>query len=279
MQNSIFKLRRGDGLNIHCETNHVHSCKAVVIIVHGFAEHLGRYEYVTEFLNKAGYCVYRFDNEGHGKSDGLTGHLDDFMKYINTTDLIVEKVKEDYPDKPIYMLGHSMGGFIAAIYGIEFPDKLNGQILSGAATALNPSIKGLTGAFIKLSNRIFPKLRIKNDLSLLISRDQDIVKKYQDDPMVFKKATAGLYHAFLVKGTEYLIRRTPDYKYPCLILHGEEDKIIDPKASQSFYNRIASNDKKLKIYPNLYHEIFNEFEKDSVLKDVTDWLDQRTGLF
>jgi len=133
----------------------------------------------------------------------------------------------------------------------------------------------LKGKFMKLVNSIKPDFYIKNDLSAGLSRDVDIVEVYRKDELVFNKATAGFYYQFLVSGTDYLVKNLPKYEYSCLILHGGSDKIIPKEASVNLYETISSKDKSIKIYPDLYHEILNEKEKDEVMDYVMQWINER----
>ncbi|MDP3387430.1 MAG: lysophospholipase [Eubacteriales bacterium] len=271
----LFTLTTSDQVKLWGVKSSASDAKAVVVIIHGFAEHLGRYEILTEKLLKSNFNVYRYDNRGHGKSGGKIGHLNDFNDFVTDTDLVVEKATQENPDLPIFMLGHSMGGFIAFLYGLKHGYKLRGQVLSGAATDYNPEIKGMKGTLIKVANKIYPDFMIKNDLSEMISRDREIVRSYQSDPLVFDKATAGFYYQFLIAGTKYLVDRRKDYTCPCLILHGENDKIIEKKVSEKLFEIIASDDKTLKIYEGLYHEILNEPEKELVFGDILEWIEVR----
>lgn len=271
----LFNCTASDQVNLWGVKSLANNAKAVVVLVHGFAEHLGRYDFFTEKLLESDITVYRFDNRGHGKSGGKTGHLNDFKDYVSDTDLIVEKAIEENPNLPIFMIGHSMGGFIAFLYGLKYGDKLRGQVLSGAATDYNPEIQGLKGILIKVANKIYPDLMIKNDLSEMISRDREVVRSYQSDSLVFDKATAGFYYQFLIEGTNYLVVNRHSYTCPCLILHGEKDKIISKDVSEKLFDSIATDDKALRIYEGLYHEILNEPEKELVFADILKWIEAR----
>ncbi len=273
--NKEFMVKTSDDINIFCKKDIPDNVKSIVVIVHGFAEHQARYDYFVEKLNENGYGCYRFDNRGHGKSGGDILDLSDFKDFINDADLVVEKAKKEYPRLPIFMFGHSMGGFITALYGETHPNKLNGQILSGAATD-EPlqSSKGLKLA-INIGNRILPRLRVKNDLSAFISRDSLVVEKYRKDPLIHDKATMRFFKQFIIEGITYLKTHMSDYNYDCLILHGEDDKIISYKSSENFYNNISSKNKKMKVYENAFHEILNEADKDVVISDILYWLEDK----
>lgn len=249
--------------------------RGILVVVHGFAEHLGRYEYLTKRLNDYDFGVYRFDNRGHGKTKGEKGHIDRFEEFLLDTDIIVEMAREENSKVPIYMLGHSMGGLIVASYGVQYKDKLNGQILSGAATMKTPQVKGIKGSIFKTLNNIVPKFKIKNPISSFLCSDQSVVENYIKDPLNLKNATLNFYVEFLLNGVEQLDKDMESYNYPCLILHGSEDKIIPKEASENFYNRIQSHDKKLIIYEGSYHEIMNEKSKDKVIDDICFWIDAR----
>lgn len=104
-------------IELFTKINAVDAPKAVIVIVHGICEHSGRYEHVASHFNRGGFSVYRFDNRGHGRSGGDKGYLDDFQLYIDDADTIVEKAIKENPGIPVFMLGHSMGGFITACFG------------------------------------------------------------------------------------------------------------------------------------------------------------------
>ncbi|WIV11605.1 alpha/beta hydrolase [Proteiniborus sp. MB09-C3] len=262
-----------DGLELYSVKDVPEKAKGIVVVVHGFAEHLGRYEYLTKRLNDQGYGVYRFDNRGHGKTKGERGHIKKFEDFLYDADTIVEMAKEENNSLPIYMLGHSMGGFITASYGVKYRDKLKGQIFSGAATATSSQVKGIKGHMFKALNKIAPKIRIKNPISKTLCKNQDVVEDYLKDELNLKEATLNFYVEFLVKGVKWLNSHIDQYDYPCLILHGGDDKIVPKEASENFYSRIQSKDKKIILYEGLYHEIMNEKTRDQVMDDICIWLD------
>lgn len=265
------KVKSFDNTEIYYMKDVPQNAKAIIIIVHGVAEHLGRYEYLKDKFESFGYGVYRFDNRGHGLSGGNRGDMNDFNELIDDTDIIVNIAKKEYPDLPLYMLGHSMGGFITAAYGVKYKNKLRGQILSGAATNKMPF--SLTLKSIKFPYIL--KGKVPNSLSKLISRDPQVVKKYEEDPLVLKETTLRFNNQFVNKGIPWLVRNLSSYEYPCLILHGGDDHIVPKECSQKFYDGISSKDKQIKIYEGLYHEIFNEKERDTVIEDVHKWLENR----
>ncbi|MHB1484977.1 MAG: alpha/beta hydrolase [Saccharofermentanales bacterium] len=272
-ENTDSFLAMKDGTRLFYTREYTENMKAVIVIVHGVGEHSGRYKYLAERLNMAGYGVVRFDLRGHGKSGGERGFVNSFLDFSDDTDEIVEKVKKDKPGIPIFMLAHSMGAFIAAIYSIRYPGRIDGQILSGIPATILPltEIRMLK----LLPYNAFPRIKMGNSLGTKVSRDQSVVDDYITDPLNLKKATIKMSSEMFIKGPEWLAKHANEYEPPCLILHAGDDLIVTPASSEWFYDNIASVDKRRKIYPGLYHEIYNEKERDSVIADVVDWLNDK----
>lgn len=261
------------GVELFVTVNRAPAPRAVVVLVHGLCEHLGRYDQVTRELGEAGLSVYRFDNQGHGRSGGERGYLDDFHAFIDDADLLVAKAKQENPGLPVFMLGHSMGGFITAAYGVKYPGKLAGQVLSGAAVTVLP----LFEAFKEIDFDHEPRVKVPNALSAVICRDKTVVDAYDADPLVLKESCQKLLGEVFINGASWLVEKLPAYDYPCLILHGGDDQIVTPEASRFMYDTIASEDKRIKVYPEFYHEILNEFGREEVVADITAWIDARLG--
>ena len=268
------KLKSFDGTEIFYRKDIPGTIRAIVVIVHGLCEHLGRYDYVTQKFNDKGLGVYRFDNRGHGKSGGERGYVENFQNFFDDADKAVDLVLAEHEDLPVFMLGHSMGGFIAAGYGMKYPEKLRGQILSGPALL---EIEALVKD-IKRDNYFEknPREKAPNALSNLICRDPEVVKAYDEDPLVLKETNLKLLGEAFVKGPIWLSENVNKYEYPCLILHGEDDKIVPSESSKWLYENAPSKDKSIKIYKDCYHEILNEKEeKDKVIDDIITWIEDR----
>jgi len=261
----------GNGVDLWITSSLVEKPRAIVIIVHGLCEHAGRYDAVVERLNASGYSVYRFDNRGHGRSGGARGFIENYLDFIDDADKVVGMAKQDNPRVPAFMLGHSMGGFITAAYGVSHPGRLSGQILSGAAVIVLPLFKDLES----FDYNADPLAPIPNSLSSLISRDPGVVKAYAADPLVLKEFTTKMMGEVFLSGAKWLMENMGAYTYPCLILHGGDDQIVPADASRYFYEHIGSTDKQLKIYDGLYHEILNEPEKETVIQDIRAWIEAR----
>ncbi|SET23270.1 alpha/beta hydrolase [Anaerobranca gottschalkii] len=247
--------------------------KGIVVIVHGFAEHMGRYTELIQFLQEKGYGVYGFDHLGHGKSGKIRGHIDNFLQLVDSVYKIVQIAKENHPELPIVIFGHSMGGLVSAAFGIMYPDEVDGQILS--APALGIESKGTERFMLKLMRCFFPRKYLANKVGNKISKDSGVIDRYLNDELVLKEATLNFYYEVFIKGINYVKENRKKYCYPLLLLHGTEDKIIDCKLSQQFFKECSSQDKEIKIYEGLYHELLNEPEKAEVLEDIYLWLEKR----
>lgn len=249
--------------------------KGIIVISHGYGSHSGIYEHVVEAFNVKGYGVYIYDHRGHGQTKGTRGHVSSFEVFMDDLHQIINIIKNNHPDLPIYTLGHSMGGLIAFVYGIRHPEALKGQIFSAAALGRPWGTRLLPVWFFEFAKRYFPRLKIYNLFSRPVSRDATFMAQHKVDPLNLKYATAGLFAEFIHCGISYARQNSKFYSLPCLLLHGRADKIIPFQNSVDVYNEISSVDKSIKLYENLYHELLQEPEKQLVIADIIDWLDSR----
>jgi len=268
-------ITMSDNISLFVKKKIVPGMKAVIMIVHGVCEHNERYDYITSKLNNSGYSVVRFDLRGHGKSGGERGFSESYHKFSDDLNETMAIIKKDFADIPVFIIGHSMGAFISALYEILYPGQTCGQILSGLPVTELP----LTD--IKLLKILpynkFPKFNAKNKLAKLVSKDPEVVENYMNDPLNLKKSTIKMSAEMFLKGPLFMSEHVKEYKAPCLILHGGEDKIVTEKSSEWFFENILSIDKTRKVYPDLYHEILNEPEKDIVINDIIKWIEKRAN--
>ncbi len=271
----------GDKELYYAVNKDVTDMKAVVVMVHGLAEHLGRYNEAAEALNAAGYGTYRMDNKGHGLTgiqNSDSGNVDDFREYYQDIDLLVNKAITENPGKPVYMLGHSMGGLLTSLYGVTYQDKLEGQILSGAATGPYYMSMGVDEDAFYAGFGGNPLFAIPNSLTSTVCRYPAVQNYYYVDPLRLTSFTAQLYFKTFSQGSKYLADEVADgeYTYPVFILHGKDDRIVSKAFSEALYANIDSVDKTLELYDGLFHESLNERnEKAEVIADIIAWLDAR----
>ncbi len=245
---------------------------AVLLIVHGLAEHSGRYMNVVNHFVPKGYAVYGIDHFGHGKSDGTRVYVQSFDDYLDPLAVFLEKLREWQPGKPIFLVGHSMGGLIAPLFVLKHRPDLPGMILSAPLAKIPQHISSLVITMSKLLSRIVPKLGVEDIDAGTISRDPDVVRGYDEDPLVYRGKTTARLGAELLKGMQQVQAGAPKITMPVLIMQGGEDKLVDPDDGPLLHSLVGSSDKTLKIYPGLYHEIYNEPERDQVFADMEKWL-------
>lgn len=263
-------------LNIHWQGWVPEQPKCAVLISHGLGEHGGRYLELAQSLVDIGCAVYAIDHRGHGRSEGKRGLIERFDYVLNDLDRVVDKVNEEHPEIPLLLLGHSMGGAIAVGYTLKHSSRLSGLILSGAAlsSAIVPSALKVVGGILA---SIFPTLPAIAIAPENVSRDPDTVEQYSKDPLNLHSRVPLRTISEMVNAIAKLSKDYAKITLPTFVMHGSEDKLIPCVASQEFVEKIASDDKMLTIYPELYHEIFNELPEDrqDVIDDTCHWIRAR----
>ena len=264
-----------DGLRLFWHTARAASPVAHVAVLHGYAEHLGRQAELTRALVDAGYTVHLIDCRGHGQSGGKRAHVGAFEEYLSDFELFLARIREQAAGLPVFALGHSHGGLIAARYLLDKPEAVKGVILSSPYFRLKMQVSPLKIMAGKLIGRVLPSLPMKNDLKAeLLTRDVAIQNATKADPLYQQIATPGWFMA-CTAAQETVLRRATEFVTPFLMLFGGADPIADPAAGREFYEAATSKDKQHKLYDGLLHELFHEPERDMVFKDVVGWLDER----
>ncbi|MGE5398686.1 MAG: lysophospholipase [Chitinophagales bacterium] len=263
------------GLKIFYRSWQPEEVKAVLILVHGAGDHSGRYLHVGEFFSQKGLAVLAPDLRGQGDSEGVRGHVGDFEEYLQDVSHMIEAARKQYPEVPVFLLGHSMGGTIGALYGITRPGKVQGILLSspcmGLVMKINP-VKKLVG---KLVGKVVPKLTVPDGIDpSWVSRSPEVVAAYATDNVRCGRVTASWYNAFEAAWLKALAQAR-DFKYPCLILQAGDDRLVEKEKSELFYQQISSKDKTFRFCEGCYHEIMNEPEKEKVLQDMWNWIMER----
>ncbi len=249
--------------------------RAVVVLAHGLGEHARRYDHVAQRFGEAGLVTYALDHRGHGRSGGKRMLVKDISEFTADFDTLVGIASREHPGLKRVVLGHSMGGGIVFAYGVERPDNYDLMVLSGPAVAAQDVVHPLVAFAAKGLGLLMPGLPVQELDFTAISRDPAVVAAYQNDPLVYHgKVPAGIGRALLGVG-ETMPQRAPALTAPLLVAHGADDRLIPADGSRRLVECVGSSDVELKIYPGLYHEIFNEPERDQVLDDVVSWITQR----
>ncbi len=247
--------------------------KAVLVLIHGFGEHSGRYGNVVEYLIPRKYGVYGFDHRGHGRSPGQRGHVADWSEFRGDVRAFLRLVAEQEPGRPLFLMGHSMGGLIVLDYALREPDGLSGVVASAPAltqTGTSPVLKVLA----RLFSRILPRFSMNVNLDVnALSRDPEVCRAYREDPLVHGRATARMGVEMMEAG-EWALENAANLRIPLLIIHGEADRLVPIETSRLFFERVALPDKEFLALPGGYHESHNDIEKEQVLASLTMWLER-----
>lgn len=263
----------GAGANLHWQAwLPAEPMRAVVILAHGYAEHLGRYAYFAAKLNAAGIGVYALDHWGHGRSDGIYGFVPYFSVFTDGVEALLQHVQREHGNTPRFLIGHSMGGLIAAAHLVTHQQHYAGAILSGPAIKAAQEPSKLMIWVSRLLSRLAPKLGVLALDSAGVSRDPQVVTAYLADPLVYTGKMSARLAAEMFAAMAGVRAHAGSISLPLLLLHGGADRLAAPEGSQFLAEHVSSPDRELKIYPGLFHEIFNEPERDSVISDVTDWI-------
>jgi alpha-beta hydrolase superfamily lysophospholipase len=248
--------------------------RAVIVLVHGYAEHSGRYDHVGETLARAGYAVHAYDQRGHGRSEGERALVRSIDEYLDDLDLCVARMREAEGRLPLFIVGHSMGGGIVALHAIERRPGVRGVVLSGAAVMGGES-RGIRARILLALSRFLPKLPLVKLDAASVSRDPEVVRLYDADPLNYRGRMKLGLAASMMRAGQRIARGLHSLDVPLLIMHGTKDSLVASSASVRLHDGAASTDKTLLLYDGLYHEIFNEPERDRVLGDVVRWMGER----
>lgn len=269
-------LTTGDGLRLHLQRWPAPvAAHGTVQIVHGLGEHIGRYEALAARLNAAGWHVAGHDHRGHGRSEGARGTIAGRQSLLADLSAVSDHVREG---GRLVLLGHSLGGLIAARFVTEglrnpaarwFRD-VDGLVLS--SPALDPGLSAWQQLQLALGSLLAPDLRLANGLKPeWVSRDPEVVRRYEQDPLVHDRVTARLAR-FVVDAGRLVRSRAPRWQVPTLLLWAGADRCVAPAGSAAFAAAAPAGVVTAQAFPNLYHEIFNEPEREQVLGQLSRWL-------
>ena len=246
--------------------------KVILLVVHGLAEHSGRYSNLVNYFVPRGYGVYGYDQRGHGKSDGLRGYVDRFSYFVDDLDIFLRLVHSRHHDVKTFLVGHSIGGTIATAYAILHQDEFDGLILTGATLSTPTDVAASSIFAARILSLILPKVGLYVIDAEGISRDKSVVNAYVHDPLVYRGKIRARLGVEFIEAMGTVKRQISEIHLPILVMHGAADRLSDPKGSAMLYQKASSADKLLKVYEGYYHEIFNEPGREQVLADVESWL-------
>jgi len=267
MSSTTEQMLADDGIQLLLRRWDCAEPRAHILIVHGVGEHSGRWEHVGAFFAERGFDVTSFDLRGHGHSGGDRVHLESFDEFLDDLGTVFDRIPGDL-QRIIY--GHSMGGLIAAAYGMSDREQPDLYVLS--APALTADVPGYLRWLSKVLNRIRPGLRVANSIKgEQLSRDAAVGEAYFADPLVETKATAR-FGSVVFELMDSLPDSYSRLRRPTLVIHGAEDPLVPPHASAPL---AALENVERKLFPGLRHETHNEPERDEVLGFVAGWLEEK----
>ncbi len=249
------------------------AAKAALLIVHGLGEHSGRYMNVVNRFVPQGYAVYGIDHLGHGRSEGQRLYVKRFSDYTEPLREMFAMIRGWQPGQPIFLVGHSMGGLIGALYLTTRQDGLAGAVLSGPAVKPPGTIPKATILAGRVLSILIPRMGLVPLQAGAVSRDPAVVEEYLADPLVCKEKITARLGAAMLGAMERIRVEAGRITLPILIVQGGADRLVDPAGARVLYDAVSSTDRKIIVYEGLYHEVFNEPEHDRVLADVETWLE------
>ena len=271
-ENSGHLTARG-GLKLFYRTWEPDQPTGTVVLVHGMNEHIGRYEHVAQFFAGHGFAVYALDQRGFGQSEGDRCYVDRFEDYLADLHQFVQTA-QSY-GKPI-MIGHSMGGLIAFRYALAYPETLSSLVVSSPFFGVRVQASAVQKALAPLMSLMIPKLQLAVPFAPeAVCREPEIQQKYAADPLVWKKTTPRWFTETTRARLACHEGLTAGMKLPVLFLQAGEDKLVDPLATRAIYEQVPHNRKAFKLYPEMYHEIFNDPDRQVVFADILAWLGEQ----
>ncbi len=274
MQHAEGTLHAHDGLELyHQSWRPEGDARAAIMLVHGLGEHSGRYGHVASALVDAGCAVYAIDHRGHGKSGGKRAFVNSYDEFMRDLDQFRAFIEDQQRNRPLIVLGHSMGGNLAVGHALASQDGIAGLALSAPALEISDDITPIKLRIFRLVAKVAPGIRPEGLDAETISRDPAVVEAYRNDPLVFTgKISAGLGVA-LFDAIESFPGRYREFRLPLLLMHGTADALVGIGGTKELEAGAVNADVTTHYYEGLYHEVFNEPEQDQVLADLVAWID------
>ncbi|HVH65749.1 MAG TPA: lysophospholipase [Candidatus Acidoferrum sp.] len=277
MNESSATLQTADGLDLFVRRWHADGVphQWTFVLVHGLGEHSGRYQHFAEWFAPLGADIHTMDLRGHGGSGGQRGYAPSLKALLDDIDVVVGRARAE-SGGPVIMIGHSFGGLLAIAFALDHPDHIDRAVFSAPLLIPKVKVPPWKKAIAGVLPKVAPRLALSNEVdATMLSHDPEVASRYVKDPLVHDRITGGLYGDTIARGEEF-IARAPELRVPFLLMHGRDDRIVDPAGSERFFARATTPDRAFCLYPGMYHEIFNEVEHEKVFADIESWLTRST---
>jgi len=248
---------------------------AVICLVHGLGEHIGRYGHLAEFLADHGFTFIGNDLRGHGKTPGQRGYVPAFETFMQDIDLLLDQAGSLNPGVPKFLYGHSMGGILVLNYCLRRNPSLAGVVVTspGMRNALVEQTAKIV--FVRLAGAILPRVSLPTGMDAsALSRNPEVVRAYLEDPLVHDRSTLRMAKE-LLPAIPYIFENAAEFQYPLLLMHGSADRLAYASGSQEFVERATRADITYKQWDDAYHELHNDFVQNKVFDYLLAWLQNR----
>lgn len=273
MHAHISSFTNVEGMKLYAEWWTPCNPTAVLVVVHGISEHSGRYGPMIEHFVRRGFAVAIYDQRGHGKSEGERGVIKSVQDFVSDLGEFIEVTKARYPDLPCFLVGHSFGGQISINYTVRYAKGLAGLLLSSPNIKLKMKIPAWKRWCIDQIYKRAPEYQLKHEIDpKWLSHDQGVVRRYAEDPRIVKRISLhGAREVF--RNQEVIMAFASRIHVPCFFMHAGDDRICCPTGTEQFFRRVPVAQKSLRIYEGMYHELFNETARQTVFRDMEQWID------
>ena len=266
-------FRSPDGLSLFYRRWTVPQPKGICLLIHGTAEHSGRYQHLAQALTAHGFSVWALDHRGHGRSEGLRGDCRSLEEFVEDLRLLAQQARIGMQRLPLLLVGHSLGGLIALSFCARYPEEVRAVAVSSPALKLAHETPPWKVALVTATSRVMSTFPFQNGVNpKVLCHDPQVVEAYEKDPLVHHILTARCAVA-LRHSMRQSLELARQIKVPCLILQAGADEVCDPETAAEFSRRANGTGITFRRYDGLYHELFNEPQRAQVIGDLCQWLD------
>jgi len=250
--------------------------RAVIVGFHGLGSHSGLLEFIATQFTSKGFIFYAPDLRGFGTFPGRKGHVDSYDEYDEDLNLLIEQVREGHPDAKLFLFGPSNGAIHASRYVLKYPSApIDGLILPCPAVSERLKVSSAIRAIGSLLSKFNVKTYIDNGLDLdILARNPKVVQQNREDPLRVDRVTPRFAIEGL-NGSTDTFASAHRITHPVLVQQSGGDLILIPEKNKDFFDRISSEDKTWKLYPDLYHQPFEDEGGEEVLADIFAWIEER----